>query len=33
MKWADRDTVFKIICNVYDYLDKYLDREAEMPTV
>lgn len=28
MKWADHDTVKKIIVNVYDYLDKYLDRDA-----
>ena len=28
MKWADHDTVLKIICNVYAYLDEYLDKEA-----
>ena len=28
MKWADHDTVIKIICNVYAYLDEYLDKEA-----
>jgi len=28
MRWADHDTVKKVICNVYAYLDEYLDREA-----
>ncbi len=28
MRWADHDTVKKVICNVYAYLDDYLDREA-----
>lgn len=28
MKWADHDTVKKIITNVYAYLDEYLDRDA-----
>lgn len=28
MKWADHDTIKKVICNVYAYLDEYMDRAA-----
>lgn len=28
LKWADEDSVVKIICNVYDYAKKYIDPEA-----
>lgn len=28
IKWADEDSIIKIICNTYDYVKKYIDRSA-----